>query len=70
MTPTISTFLYLIAGVCFIMALRGLSSAATSRSGNLYGICGMFIAILTTLLTPAIAKYSGIVVGIAIGSIS
>jgi NAD(P) transhydrogenase subunit beta len=49
------------------MALRGLSSAATSRSGNLYGICGMVIAILTTLLTPAIAKYSGIVVGIAIG---
>ncbi len=69
MTPTISTFLYLIAGICFIMALRGLSSAATARSGNLYGICGMVIAILTTLLTPAISKYLGIVSGIAIGGI-
>ncbi len=69
MTPTISTLLYLVAGICFIMALRGLSSAATARSGNLYGICGMVIAILTTLLTPAIAKYSGIVGGIAIGGI-
>ena len=69
MTPTISTFLYLVAGICFIMALRGLSSAATSRAGNLYGICGMVIAILTTLLTPAIAKYSGIIGGIAIGGV-
>lgn len=69
MTPTISTLLYLVAGTCFIMALRGLSSAATARSGNLYGICGMVISILTTLLTPAIAKYSGIVGGIAIGGI-
>jgi len=69
MTPTISTFLYLIAGVCFIMALRGLSSAASARSGNLYGVCGMVIAILTTLLTPAVAKYSGIIGAIAIGGV-
>ena len=67
MTPTISTLLYLIAGICFIMALRGLSSAQTARSGNLYGICGMMIAILTTLLSPAVAKYSGIIGGIVIG---
>ncbi len=67
MTPTISTFLYLIAGVCFIMALRGLSSAATARAGNLYGVCGMVIAILTTLLTPAVAKYSGIIGAIILG---
>lgn len=67
MTPTISTFLYLIAGICFIMALRGLSSATTARSGNLYGICGMVIAILTTLLSPAVAKYAGIIGGILIG---
>ena len=42
---------YLIAGVCFILALRGLSSPATSRSGNRYGMIGMTIAVLTTLLT-------------------
>lgn len=69
MTPTISTFLYLISGICFIMALRGLSSAATARSGNLYGIVGMTIAILTTLLTPAVAKFSGIIVALAIGGV-
>lgn len=69
MTPTISTFLYLIAGISFIMALRGLSSAATARMGNLYGISGMVIAILTTLLTPAIAKYAGIMVALIIGGI-
>lgn len=69
MTPTISTFLYLIAGICFIMALRGLSSAATARSGNLYGISGMAIAILTTLLTPAVAKYTGIIAALIIGGV-
>ncbi len=69
MTPTISTLLYLVAAICFIMALRGLSSAATSRNGNLYGICGMVIAVLTTLLSPAITKYGGIIGGITLGGV-
>jgi H+-translocating NAD(P) transhydrogenase subunit beta len=42
---------YLIAGVCFILALRGLSSPATSRQGNRYGMIGMAIAVVTTLVT-------------------
>lgn len=42
---------YLIAGVCFILALRGLSSPATSRRGNRLGMVGMGIAIITTLVT-------------------
>ncbi|MFV0624849.1 NAD(P)(+) transhydrogenase (Re/Si-specific) subunit beta [Sphingomonas sp. ac-8] len=42
---------YLIAGVCFILALRGLSSPATSRRGNRLGMIGMGIAVVTTLLT-------------------
>ncbi|MFC0686034.1 NAD(P)(+) transhydrogenase (Re/Si-specific) subunit beta [Novosphingobium clariflavum] len=42
---------YLIAGICFILALRGLSSPATSRRGNRYGMAGMAIAVVTTLLT-------------------
>ncbi len=69
MTITNATLLYLIAAVCFIMALRGLSSAKTARSGNMYGILGMVIAVLTTLLTPAIAKYTSIVGGVALGGI-
>ncbi|MEG3149097.1 NAD(P)(+) transhydrogenase (Re/Si-specific) subunit beta [Sphingomonas sp. ZT3P38] len=42
---------YLIAGVCFILALRGLSSPATSQRGNRYGIIGMALAVVTTLIT-------------------
>ena len=42
---------YLIAGVCFVLALRGLSSPASSQSGNRFGIIGMIIAVGTTLLT-------------------
>ena len=42
---------YLVAGVCFILALRGLSSPATSRAGNRYGMIGMTIAVVTTLIT-------------------
>ncbi|AZI34611.1 NAD(P) transhydrogenase subunit beta [Caenibius tardaugens NBRC 16725] len=44
---------YLISGICFILALRGLSSPATSRRGNRLGIFGMALAVLTTLLINA-----------------
>lgn len=67
MSANMSSFLYLISAVSFIMALRGLSSAATSRLGNLYGIFGMAVAILTTLLTPNISRYGIILMGIATG---
>jgi NAD(P) transhydrogenase subunit beta len=49
MSANIVALLYLAAGVLFILALRGLSSPATSRQGNLYGMIGMTIAVLTTL---------------------
>ncbi|WP_341208840.1 NAD(P)(+) transhydrogenase (Re/Si-specific) subunit beta [uncultured Sphingomonas sp.] len=42
---------YLVAGVCFILALRGLSSPTTSQRGNRFGMIGMGIAVLTTLIT-------------------
>ena len=44
---------YLVAGVLFILALRGLSSPATAQSGNRFGMAGMAIAVVTTLLTHA-----------------
>jgi NAD(P) transhydrogenase subunit beta len=50
MSPNIVALLYLASGVLFIMALRGLSSPESSRMGNVYGMIGMTIAILTTLL--------------------
>ena len=49
MNANIAALLYLVAGVLFILALRGLSSPASSRQGNMFGIIGMTIAVLTTL---------------------
>ncbi len=49
----IAALLYLLAGVLFILALRGLSSPRTARQGNLQGMVGMGIAILTTLAVAA-----------------
>jgi H+-translocating NAD(P) transhydrogenase subunit beta len=69
-SENLSAFLYLVASVCFIMALRGLSSPLTSRAGNLYGIVGMVIAIATTLAMPHVISYSIIVLGILIGGAS
>ncbi len=44
---------YLVAGVCFILALRGLSSPSTSQRGNRNGMIGMTIAVVTTLIVHA-----------------
>ncbi|VXC57279.1 NAD(P)(+) transhydrogenase (Re/Si-specific) subunit beta [Sphingomonas sp. AX6] len=60
---------YLIAGVCFILALRGLSSPETARRGNRYGMIGMGIAVATTLVTHDIASLPEILVAIAIGGV-
>ncbi|QZD91226.1 NAD(P)(+) transhydrogenase (Re/Si-specific) subunit beta [Qipengyuania aurantiaca] len=75
---------YLVSGVFFILALRGLSSPATSRAGNRFGMIGMLIAVVTTLVThmprkvgdvansyvgPDFASLGEILVAIAIGAI-
>ncbi|WP_374367573.1 NAD(P)(+) transhydrogenase (Re/Si-specific) subunit beta [Dongia sp.] len=69
MSQNFAAFLYLLASVCFIMSLRGLSSPATSQGGLRYGIVGMVIAIGTTLALPEVAgsSYVGIVVALVIG---
>ncbi|WP_028746745.1 NAD(P)(+) transhydrogenase (Re/Si-specific) subunit beta [Rhizobium mesoamericanum] len=66
---SIAAFLYLVSGVLFILALRGLSHPATSRKGNLYGMIGMGIAIVTTLTlaTPSFGGLVLIIIGLAIG---
>ncbi len=51
MSPNLSAIFYLISGVLFIFALRGLSSPETSRQGNFLGILGMAIAIIVTFLS-------------------
>ncbi|BBF92728.1 NAD(P)(+) transhydrogenase (Re/Si-specific) subunit beta [Blastochloris tepida] len=70
MSASFAALLYLVAAVLFILSLRGLSSPATSRQGNLYGMIGMAIAVLTTLIMSPPSGFSGFlltVVGIAIG---
>ena len=58
---------YLVSGVCFILALRGLSSPTSSRRGNRFGMFGMGLAVITTLITHEIASIVEILVAIAIG---
>ena len=60
---------YLVAGVFFILALRGLSSPATSRTGNRFGMIGMAVAVVTTLVTHDIANIVEILIAIAIGAV-
>src|SRR5262245_65550747 len=71
MSANLSAVLYLVAGVLFILSLRGLSSPASSRRGNLFGMIGMAIAVGTTLANhpPADAvAWILVIVGIAVGA--
>ncbi|MDP6120731.1 MAG: NAD(P)(+) transhydrogenase (Re/Si-specific) subunit beta, partial [Rhodospirillales bacterium] len=67
MSDNITGFAYLIAAVCFIMALRGLSSPETARRGNVFGIAGMVVAIVTTLIDPDVVSYGTILLAMLIG---
>ena len=73
MNANLASVLYLVSGVLFILALRGLSSPATSRTGNRYGMIGMTIAVVTTLLSHQVLPnidaltIGMIVVALAIG---
>jgi H+-translocating NAD(P) transhydrogenase subunit beta len=70
MTPNVASILYLVSGVLFILALRGLSHPTTSRQGNLYGMIGMGIAILTTLFVQppdGLGGWTLAILGLGIG---
>jgi NAD(P) transhydrogenase subunit beta len=69
MSVNFASFLYLVSGILFILALRGLSHPTTSRRGNTFGMIGMGIAIATTLAlaTPSAGRFGLIVLGLAIG---
>jgi H+-translocating NAD(P) transhydrogenase subunit beta len=70
MSANLAAILYLVSGSLFIMALRGLSSPASSRKGNLYGMVGMAIAMFTTLavaMPNSPLAWALIIGGIAIG---
>ncbi len=69
MSPSLTALAYLVAAVLFILALRGLSHPSTSRTGNRFGIAGMTVAIVATLLRQGFSGqgYVLIIAGIAIG---
>src|SRR5436305_346197 len=70
MNANLAAVLYLVAGVLFILSLRGLSSPASSRQGNFFGMIGMAIAVASTLAARPPADGIGwllVVLGIAIG---
>src|SRR6478752_1570363 len=73
MSPSMVAVAYIAAIILFILSLGGLSSPETSRRGNLYGMIGMTIAVLATVLGPQVTKggyawiLAALVVGAAIG---
>ena len=75
MSANIAALLYLLSGILFILALRGLSSPETARQGNFFGMAGMAIAIITSLLAAQLDGASialivgGVMVGGGIGAV-
>ena len=67
MSSNIVSVLYLISALLFIFALRGLSHPESSRTGNILGIIGMVIAIVTTLMFKSVLSYTEIGVAVLIG---
>ncbi len=67
MTVNQLTLWYLVASVCFILALKGLSSPLTARRGNYFGIAGMTIAVLTTIAVVARGRVDLILIAMLIG---
>ena len=66
-TPSWVLLAYLVAGVCFILALRGLASPASSRRGNRAGMLGMAIAVVTTLAVHEVGSLPEIIGAVVIG---
>ena len=67
MSSSIVAIFYLISALLFIFALRGLSHPESSRKGNIFGILGMLIAVITTLMFKSVLSYAEIGIAILIG---
>ena len=68
LSPTWTAILYLVAAVCFILALKGLSSPKTARRGNLIGATGALIAVVTVFLSSKLDNIPWILAAIAVGA--
>ena len=69
MSNNLVAILYLVSAILFIFALRGLSHPESSRRGNIFGIAGMVIAIITTLMFKSVLSYTEIGAAILIGGL-
>ena len=69
MTSGLQTISYLFASILFILSLGGLSSQDTAKRGNLYGMIGMAIAILSTLLGPQVQGHQFLIVAIVVAGV-
>tara|TARA_B100000035_G_scaffold32127_1_gene24475 strand:- start:288 stop:1679 length:1392 start_codon:yes stop_codon:yes gene_type:complete len=67
MSENLTAISYLISAIFFILALKGLSHPESARNGNVLGITGMIIAIITTAFNPNVLSYEMIILGILIG---
>ena len=68
LAPGWTALLYLVAAVCFILALKGLSSPRTARRGNAIGAAGALVAVITVFLSAKLDNMPLIVAAIAVGS--
>jgi NAD(P) transhydrogenase subunit beta len=68
LSPTWTAILYLAAAVCFILALKGLSSPKTARRGNLIGATGALVGVVTVFLSMRLENIPWILAAIAVGS--
>jgi len=68
LSPTWTAILYLVAAVCFILALKGLSSPKTARRGNLIGAAGALVAVITVFLSTKLDNIPWILAAIAVGA--
>ena len=67
MSANMVAVLYLLSALLFIFALRGLSHPESSRLGNIFGVVGMVIAIITTLMFKSVLSYAEIGAAIIVG---
>jgi NAD(P) transhydrogenase subunit beta len=66
-SANLSALAYLTSAIFFVLALNGLANPDSARRGNVFGVIGMIIAIVTTLLSPGVVSYEMIILGILIG---
>ncbi len=67
MSGDITSYAYLFSAICFVLAIRGLASPESARTGNMIGILGITVAVGATMLLPQISTWVFVFVGIVLG---